>query len=207
MLYRSLLKLDLLDPSVQRALHDVNDMHRNLMKAFDDLPSESPREKASLLYSLMDRGGRPCVYVFSALKPDWSKVRGFDPCDEPREISALKDQFKVGNSYAFRLFASPTKKVSREGKLSARVFLRSVAERSEWLTRHATAGGFSLLSVTEQTESRISGSKNGSSIRYTGILFTGVLRIEDAEKFWKTYCGGLGPGKAYGLGMLLVRRL
>ena len=34
--------------------------------------------------------------------------------------------------------------------------------------------------------------------------YTGLLQIVDAEAFRKTLCQGIGPGKAYGLGMLVL---
>lgn len=206
-MYRSKLMLDLLDPSVQRALRDANDMHRNLMRAFGDLPAGSARASESLLYSVMNYNGRPAVYVISSSKPDWAKVRGYTPLDEPREISDLKNRFRSGEAYGFRLFASPTKKVAREGKLSARAYLRTEVERREWLERHAAAGGFKLISVREEAETKVKATKNGSQIIHTGVLFTGVLRVEDVEAFWKAYGSGIGPGKAYGLGMLMVGKV
>ena len=206
-MYRSKLTLDLLDPSVQRALRDVNDMHRNLMRAFGQIDSDTPRAAESFIYSLMNYNNRPAVYVLSSSKPDWSKVRGYELLDEPRDVSPLKERFTAGAVFSFRLFASPTKKVPREGKLSARVYLRSESERKAWLNRRAGSCGFGVLSVSEIGETRVHGSKNGASIDYTGVTFTGVLRIEDAEAFWNAYCRGIGPGKAYGLGMLMIGKL
>lgn len=206
-MYRSKLLLDLLNPSVQQALRNANDMHRNIMKAFDDLPSDTPRAAHSVLYSVMDYSGKPAVYVISQTMPDWSRVRGYVPIDEPADISGIQEKFCNGSVFGFRLFASPTKKVSRDGKLSARVFLRTKEERRNWLQRQAQKNGFELLSVSENGESKVTGRKNGMQINCTGVLFTGALRITDQKSFWEAYCGGIGPGKAYGLGMLMIRRL
>ena len=41
-------------------------------------------------------------------------------------------------------------------------------------------------------------------VKNSGILFSGVLRITDSDAFWQSYILGIGPGKAYGLGMLNV---
>ena len=206
-MYRSKLTLDLLDPSVQQALRNANDMHRNIMKAFDDLPSDSPRAEHSVLYSVLDYMGKPAVYVTSQTLPDWSRVRGFTPVDDPIDISALRGKFCEGGVFCFRLFASPTKKIARDGKLSSRVFLKALEERSQWLQRQAEKKGFELISFSEITESKVTGKKRDMQINYTGVLFTGVLRITDPDLFWKAYCEGIGPGKAYGLGMLMIRRI
>ena len=206
-MYRSRLKLDLLDPSVQRGLQNANEMHRDLMSAFGDLPDGSPRASVSLLYSLMEYNSRPVLYVISSSKPDWSGVKGVVPFEEPRDVSALKDGFTKDSVFSFRLFASPVKKVQREGKNSAKVFLRDPAERRGWLERKAASSGFSILSVSEVSQTKVRGSKKGSQIYYTGVLFSGTLRITDADRFWNAYCKGIGPGKAYGLGMLMIGRL
>lgn len=38
------------------------------------------------------------------------------------------------------------------------------------------------------------------------LRMTGVLRVTDAEAFRRGYENGIGPEKAYGLGMLMLRR-
>ena len=207
-MYRSQLKLDLLDPSVHQALKDCNDMHRNLMRAFDIPEGSEARKELTVLYTLLTVGGFPAVYVISNIKPDWSRVSGFYPAEggEPTDISSSKNIFTENSVFSFRLFASPTKKVAREGKLSGRVFLRSARERAEWLQRKASQSGFLLNGFFEEEQTEITGCKGTDMIRYTGVVFTGSLTVTSPELFWKTYCSGIGPGKAYGLGMLMLKR-
>lgn len=207
-MYRSQLRLDLLDPSVHQALKDCNDMHRNLMRAFDVPDGSEARKELSLLYTVLTIGGFPAVYVISSLKPDWNRVPGFYPVEggEPMDISELKNKFIKDSVFSFRLFASPTKKVVREGKLSGRVFLRSADERAQWLQRQAEKSGFLLNGFFEEDRTEIIGYKGKNVIRYTGVVFTGSLTVNDPELFWKAYCSGIGPGKSYGLGMLMLKR-
>ena len=206
-MYRSQLRLDRRNPSVRQALGNCGDMHRNLMKAFD-IPDHTPnaRESISLLYRLMEQGNQLQLYVMSNEVPDWTRVKGVEPLSEVLCVDSLKDKLEEGNLFRFSLFASPTKKIRRDGKLSARVYLRSPEERSDWLARHAESGGFEVVSGREITEKQVSGRKSGSEIHYTGVLFDGVLKITDQERFWQTYCTGIGAGKAYGLGMLIIAR-
>ena len=206
-MYRSQLRLDRRNASVRQALGNCGDMHRNLMKAFD-IPDHTPnaRESISLLYRLMEQGNQLQLYVMSNEVPDWTRVKGVEPLSEVLCVDSLKDKLEEGNLFRFSLFASPTKKIRREGKLSARVYLRSLEERSGWLARHAESGGFEVLSCREITEKQVSGRKSGCEIHYTGVLFEGVLRITDRELFWQTYSTGIGAGKAYGLGMLMIAR-
>ena len=147
------------------------------------------------------------LYVISKSLPDWSQVRGFVPIDEPADITGLREKLNKDCAFGFRLFASPTKKVARDGKLSSRVFLKTADERDQWLHRQAQKSGFELISFSEVSETKVAGRKKDMSVNYTGVLFTGVLRIVDPDLLWKAYCQGIGPGKAYGLGMLMIRGL
>ncbi len=208
-MYRSQLRLDIGDPSVRRGLADCNDMHRNLMKAFaiEENGGTSPRKELSILYRLVTINGHPSLYVISSECPDWSKVKGTEPLSEPMSIDGLKERFVSGSCFRFSLLASPTKKVRREGKLSSRVFLRDPRERMDWLERHARRNGFIVRSVRELSQEHISGRKGADKINYSGVAFDGILEITDPEAFWQVYCGGIGPGKSYGLGMLMIARI
>ncbi len=207
-MYRSQLMLDLSDRSTVYALKNCHDMHRNLMKAFADELPDNPRQSQSLLYTLMNVSGKPAIYVVSATKPDWSKVKGVQwfQGQEPRCIDAIKETLKEGQQYHFRLLASPTKKVAREGKLSARVFLRDVNERALWLHKKAERSGFQVSSMQEKNQEHIRGKKKEHDIHYTAVVFEGILSITDVEAFWTAYSQGIGSGKAYGMGMLMIKR-
>ena len=205
----SKVMLDIRHPSVRQALRDANDMHRNLMAGFSmDETRRTPRAEQQILYRLFT--GRDQIYllVSSVERPDASALakRGFYT-DESlmRDISALKDTFRLNHCLKFEIFASPCKKVGCEGKNSRRVFLDSENDRVDWLRRKGTDGGFSVLQV-EELSKRIDvfARRGAESIKNSGVVFAGILRVADADLFWKSLANGIGPGKAYGLGMLNV---
>lgn len=208
MMYRSQLMLDLSNPSVRRGLADCNDMHRNLMKAFDfsDRKGDTPRADIALQYRVLTVNGQPSIFVLSEAKPNWDKVHGIHLVNDVLCIDRLKDVFKTNARFRFQVLASPTKKVKREGKLSARVFLRTREERENWLRNKAKRAGFSIISIEEGKQVFLCGRKQQSKICYTGVNFQGILSIDDEEAFWNAYKNGIGPGKAYGLGMLMIAR-
>ena len=206
-MFRSQLRLDRRNPSVRQGLGNCSDMHKNLMSAFEiAYGTENARQSVSLLYRLMEQRGQLLVYAISNVVPDWTKVKGVEQLSDVMSVDPLKEKMHEGMLLRFSLFATPTKKIRREGKLSARVFLKSREERESWLERHAAAGGFELVSFEEIREEQVSGRKAGCEIHYTGVFFDGVLKIIDKEKFWQTYCEGIGAGRAYGLGMLMIAR-
>lgn len=196
----SILTLDVRSPSVRQALRNCQDMHRNLLGAFDQ-----DRSGVDLLYFLDKRIDTIHLYTLSAEQPDWSMIaaNGYT-CLGMKDVSALKDVCREGKRIRFNLFACPSKKVKTERGNSKRVFLRDEEQRTAWMHRQAKKYGFSVLALREMGVQQVTGRKGKDQIAYTGVRFTGVLCIEDADLFWQSYTEGFGPGKAYGLGLMLI---
>lgn len=199
----SKLTLDISSPSVRQALKNCQDMHRNLLGAFD-----SDRKHADLLYRLVRRKDSIDLYVLSTAIPQWSNIsRNGYSCVQTRNIAALKEMYGNGSTLHFNLLACPSKKVHGNGKNSQRVFLRTAEERAEWLERQAAGKGFELLSANESgMPISITGKKGVDQIHYAAVNFTGYLKITDAPTFWDGYSSGYGPGKSYGIGMMLISK-
>jgi len=79
-----------------------------------------------------------------------------------------------------------------------------------WLRQRAAKHGFSLspdsLSVEAYQQHRIHKRGGKQPIRYSTLDFSGLLTIEDVEHFRQVLMQGIGPAKAFGCGLLLVRR-
>lgn len=208
-MYLSRLYLDLTHPSTQRALADCHDMHRNLMRALPRRESDALRAEESLLYRIVTVQDRPALFVTSQSLPDWSQVPGVRLWqDAPSvDIQALRPKLTVGRRLRFNLLAAPFKKERRESKLSARVFLRAQEERRDWLMRKAEEHGFQVPHFEEKGQQHIHGKRQGTTIDYTAVVFEGELEIVNADAFWLAYTGGIGPGKPYGLGMLMIGKV
>lgn len=205
MMYLSKLSLDISNPSVRQALVDCQDMHRNIMKAFSE-----GRRTVSMLYRLVEKKTGITLYVFSAQCPDWKEAeRNGYHLEEMKDISALPDLYKAGSVLRFNLLANPSKKVDVEGKKnSARVALLTQEERLDWLNRQGTKYGFDVLQVMMPSADKLfNGKRNGNPIRYVAVEFEGVLRITDGAKFWEAYRSGIGPEKAYGMGLLMLSKV
>ena len=104
----------------------------------------------------------------------------------------------------FDLLACPSKKIRREGTNSARIFLRTPEERTVWLRRQGEKYGFLIRSVHEISETQVCGKKETGRIRLHAVHFSGLLEVTDVKTFQAAYARGIGPEKAYGLGMLLL---
>lgn len=208
-MYLTKVTLDIRHPSVRQALRDANDMHRNVMAGFSESEEQKTvRSDKHVLYRLFSRRDRLELLIASEERPDVEALarRGFHTEEALiRDISALRDVFTVGRCLRFELLASPCKKVGGDCKNSRREFLWESEKRMDWLRRKGESGGFQVLQASEISQRiDVLGRRAGMQIKHSAMLFSGVLCITDAEAFWKCYTQGIGPGKAYGLGMLNV---
>jgi CRISPR system Cascade subunit CasE len=104
--------------------------------------------------------------------------------------------------------------------MGKRVELTREADQIEWLRRQAERAGFHIVSVrrlpdwpeskadvpalTASHTWKIRGFKRGTQLSLFSVLFEGVLEITDAEAFRCTLQKGIGPGKAFGCGLLSI---
>lgn len=201
--------LDIRHPSVRQAMRDANDMHRNIMSGFSAQGGEEmARAGMRVLYRLFSKRDQLYLLVSSDERPDPAALaeRGFYT-DETliRDVTPLKDVFQEGRCLRFELFASPCRKVGGAGRNSRRMFLETPEERAEWLARKGENGGFHILQLDELGgRVDVVGRRDSMVVKNSAVLYSGVLRITDADAFWRSYSEGIGPGKAYGMGMLNV---
>jgi CRISPR system Cascade subunit CasE len=224
-MYLSRLLLDPRSRAVRRDLADCQELHRSIMSAFPQTqqPEESARERFGVLHRLeVDRrGNRLILYVQSWEEPDWSRlVPGYLEENSNLENPACKPVeekyrgLKTGAVFAFRLQANPTRKIDKKNQKDGprwhgkRVELRREEDQIAWLQRKGEQGGFELLGVRVQGQVKEQGrrQRRGSSdspLTLAAVVFEGHLRITDAGKFYDhSLARGIGPGKAYGLGLL-----
>ena len=202
-MYLTKIELDLGNRTVRAALGDCQMMHRLLNSLFD-----RSREDAQLLYRVRN-GGRNCaVYLYSDGQLIREKLLSFMALAGERDVSAWVSAMTEGQRIRFDLLTMPCKKVVQENsKNSRRRVLRTVDERMAWLARKASQNGFEILSVRELDSSGFSGNhkaEQGGRMNWDAYHYIGILEIRDVSAFQKALSGGIGPGKAYGLGMILL---
>ena len=199
-MYLSKLRIDLRNSSARQALTCCQDMHVNLMEAFDGVS----RKDINLLYKIKDFKSNIYIYVQSKEKPDWVMIlnKGY-VLEGMVDITQFIKDFDNGRVYVFDLDCMPYKKVD-----GSRILLRAVDKRENWLYRKGVQYGFDLLEYREDSKVKnMQGIRRDKTKGFHYVNVKGILRINDVEKFKKFYEGGIGPEKAYGLGlMLLVRR-
>lgn len=219
-MYLSRLRLNPLSRDVARDVGDVTQMHRTIMRAFPAAPEgANPRQHYEVLHrvEVNHRTGSVTLYVQSASEPDWGQlpsgyvIENGAPEWSVKRVDHLYDAILPGRRLRFRLRANPTRKIDtktgpdgvrRHGR---RVPVRGEQAQVEWLRRQGQRHGFVIRMVSIQSSGGPELQRSRSAGRtFQGVLFEGSLQVVDAEAFRKALAHGIGPGKAFGFGLLSV---
>lgn len=215
----SRLFLNPMNRDVQRALGDVVRMHQFVMRGFPEGDTPAARRAHGVLHRCDrdERAGHLALLVQSRTVPDWSRLPAGclldlgDDLENPatRSLEPVLAALAPGVALGFRLRANATRKVHPdERKHGQRVPVRGDEGRIEWLARKAAASGFSIESadvrVVEEPSTR--GWSPAKRVVFVGTLFDGTLHVTDAARLKAAVEGGIGPGKAYGFGLLSLSR-
>lgn len=166
--------------------------------------------------------GLPLFYVLSDQMP--AAVPGL----LEMEAKPFSPVLATGDRLAFRLRANPTisrktetgRSVRHDVLMDAKIRCRQQGvDRPDevrrcmdeaavrWLESRSENAGFSLESVPQLSGYRQHANKRkGTEIRFSSIDYEGVLSITDPAVFQEALCQGLGRSKAFGCGLLMVRR-
>lgn len=186
---------------IRNAMTDCQKMHRLLMGLFD-----APRQEAKVLYRMKEQGMRIAVYLYAAIPVIEERLLPGMTLAGQRDVSGWLSSLQDGRCLRFDLVVMPFKKVENSAKNSQRRVLRMPEERMVWLKRKAEQNGFRILDALEQGNMSFYGehTENGGAMYWDSYHYTGMLEIVDQTAFQAAVENGIGPGKAYGLGMLLL---
>jgi CRISPR system Cascade subunit CasE len=219
--FLSRLILNVRSRDVRRDLADIHHLHRTVMSGFESVVADEPRRAHAVLFRLDDdRAGAPLLLVQSRPRPEWAHLPAdylLQHDDNPavKPFAALA-QLQEGQVLRFRLTANPTRKIDtktledgrrRHGR---RVELRSESDRRAWLARRAQLAGFELVdpehTLSISPRARLSGRREATRVTAAAVQYDGLLRVTDRELLLEALVAGIGPGKAYGLGLLSLAR-
>jgi CRISPR system Cascade subunit CasE len=221
--------LNPVSPAVRADLADLASLHRTVMRAFPDDAGLSAREAHGVLHRVDEdaRRGRFALLVQSATRPDLARLpagyfldlrddldlAGSGSHENPavREVDKERERIRSGDLFAFRLRANTTRKITKldeatglPTKNGRRVPVRGDDGRLAWLARHAAKAGFQVGDV-RVLELPVRSSR-GRGLTLAGASFEGNLRVTDADAFRAALADGIGPGKAFGFGLLSIQR-
>ncbi|GAB4326140.1 MAG: type I-E CRISPR-associated protein Cas6/Cse3/CasE [Promethearchaeota archaeon] len=232
-LWLSRFELNPRNKKAQQDLRDCQKMFETLLAGFGG----GSRQKHNLLHRVEARGdGRAFVLVQSTTEPNWDHLRGLgdggylrsngQPNPAVKDVSFVLEKVRDGMDLAFLLKANATR---REWKTGKRCPHRAWRNQMEWLARKAKECGFKPLVVhatqdvfdvdarpagkvegyreVTPDEKKKGAEKDRHRLTFEGVTYHGRLQVTDAAHFRKALMTGVGPGKAYGFGLLSVRPL
>lgn len=229
MMFLSLVHLPRRHPRWQRL--DPYQAHQLAWQAFPGVPvGERP-----FLFSLDARGAEHSLLVQSIRAPDWGfldrtvevQTKSFAPEQTPEGASLRfflranptadrqgygddkKRRVAVGTNPAlvFRQMGRPAEAPTSPAAVAA--WRRK--ELLEWLGRQGEQGGFRIDAcepgpiVSRRIVRTENGRLRGRPMVFHEVEYTGTLEVTDREGFAQTRIRGLGRGKAFGYGLMMVR--
>ena len=200
---QTIIALDPTHHAVTSALTDAQRMHRLVTGLL-----EQGRKEANLLYRCRAEAGSVILYLQAEHPVKRVRLLPFMCLAAEFPMDPMLERLHDGQTHDFSLITMPFKKISdNNGGNSRRRMLTTYAERLAWLERKAAQNGFSLRSVIETpsgTTEAIHKEEKGGALRMNTFCYEGTLQITDELSFRNDIRCGIGPGKAYGYGMLLL---
>ena len=222
-LYRTLLTLDGNHPTVRTAVLDVHYLHDLVMSPYRHrFPNgwNGARQAMEILYATQpQRDSTLKVMIQSGQAPNWAPP---DPTILAAEIQhwAFTPDFRPGQIVPFRLRCNPTRTPPTRNHTTPprnRQFISDPAARLTWLRHQLSRIGAELHDATETPDRADLRSEHKSlppnqrrtitaMFNISTVVFTGQLTITDPDSVAAGIRTGIGPGKAYGAGLLLTQR-
>lgn len=212
-------------------------IHAAVLASFPAPPTGTLNGAPRVLWRLDDDRGRVFLYVVSPAEPDFAHLAeqaGWPTTERGvvREYSPLLDRLAVGQRWAFRLTANPTRyETHRETGRAQRYGHVTVAYQEQWLLERAERHGFRVTSTARagldgtttnevpdlvltrrqmlnfdrrDRELLTSNSRSKRQVTLTTAQYDGRLEIIDADALRGALVRGIGPAKAYGCGLLTL---
>jgi CRISPR system Cascade subunit CasE len=227
-MFLSLLYPNARNADARKDMRRPYELHRTLItRVFMGNNDNMPRggvHKDDVLFRL-ESEPVPAVLVQSRTRPDWSALENWrDAYSQPyvrQEVlcKSLDITLTAGQRLAFRLCASPTKRVGNsaqdKSKIGDRIAIYGEEEQLAWLARKFEGckvpngriehdGGLRLLHATVSREERHKQIiHNGAhALSFFRVQFDGILEVAYPELAMKTVQVGIGASKGNGCGLL-----
>ena len=193
--------------------------HQALWRLFDD----DPNAERDFLFRRDDLFQGVRYFVVSQRQPDdntglWQIER-----------KPYSPKVKAGQTLAFSLRVNPVvKRKGEDGKSrrhdvvmdekrrtrqedgTSKKHVMEIAQEagSAWLARRSMSCGFSVNPSAVRIDSyhQHKSFKSGQKIAYSTLDMNGVLTVVEPAVFMRSLKKGIGPAKAFGCGLMLVRR-
>ncbi len=187
-------------------LNNAYEWHRSLWSLF---PSEAPGSLAPFLYHIermnLVKGAR--VLMQSLKSPQGKSVYA-----SILATKQLEPVYNAGQYLRFMLRANPVKCITdssdnpnKRNKGKCRVPIIKEEEQHDWV-RRKLAGIAQIKSIDSRINPPLYFRKGSRAGKINPVTFNGILEIIDGTAMALLIERGIGPAKAFGCGLMLVKR-
>lgn len=182
------ITLNPVNPDVRKVLRSPEAIHAVVSAATSGSSRPLWRLDGDRLYIVSDQ-----------LDTDRLEARLGKPIINTLDYRPFLDKLQNGETRRFTLTATPV--VSKDGK---RTPLRTPAGMHQWAEGKLTQAGARLdaLDILDVHATRF--NRQGRKLTFHTVEYTGEITITDRDKLTQTMLSGIGHGKAYGLGLMLL---
>jgi CRISPR system Cascade subunit CasE len=226
-LYHVHQRLCMAFPSASRISDDEHFLKRFNPEDFGNNQAHVRREaEVGFLFRIDPQpGGRAVILVQSgsAVEPDWNYAfhnAGY-LLAAPPEVKEFNPCFTKDQRLRFRLVANPTRRLSKHSRErdGQPVKEKSIGKRVpvptdqlidwlvDWRVRPDELPGFSISKDSTTVQAGyiyVNKGGNDGGQRLRSVRYEGILEVTDPDRFRNTLLRGIGPGKAFGFGLLSV---
>ena len=200
MSFKTIATLDGNRTDVRRDLQDRDRLHKRLMSLYPDGLGSNPRQAINLLYAV--EPDTTNIVIQSDLRPVTgpltSSRNGYFTAvrTEPLENST---DFVTGDTVQFCFWFCA---LSRDSVTHKRVDISSETGIYAKAKEQLSLAGLDVSEIDVATKEKIKSQKR--NINYSNILLVGIGSITDAQKLKDSIIRGIGAGRLWGSGVLLV---
>lgn len=190
-------------------------IHAAVLAAFPE--SAQPATSGRILWRLDPGAHDATLYIVSPDKPDLTHL--VESIGRPtygwqtRDYTPFLDRLTAADRWAFRLLANPVHNTrpasaTERGKRVAHI---TAAQQTNWFLRQAQRHGFQIpLAAAGQPDLLLRSrhtlrfDRKGRTVTLSTAVFEGHLIVESAPALRAALTAGIGPGKAYGCGLITL---
>lgn len=126
------------------------------------------------------------------------------------ELEGITDEIEIKRK--IETLSNALQKNDWEKVKSKKIGIYKETEQIEWLHRKGNQSGFQIinLQLDKGNKEKIKKKTDGKIIHELDLFyvtFSGILRVTDSESFKRAYSQGIGSGKAFGCGLLLLANI
>lgn len=211
-MYLTRFELNTARRGAQALLGSPQSMHAAVLAGF------AYGEAGRVLWRVDILRGATLLFLLSPGRPDLTHLveqagRPTTQAWDTRAYGPFLDQVSEGDAFAFRLAANPTRSTRvKEGHRSQRVGHVTADQQLGWLLSRADRIGIELGSEEEPTARVVERGveafgRRGARVTLAKAVFEGGLVVRDPVRLREAITAGIGPGKAYGCGLMTLAPL